>query len=111
MDDERGAEPLELLGKVLEEARTAGLEAMIEAVVWRGGRMSRLRSDIVLAAVVAHDLGAPLLKVPVPRGAIGRRAGRRGRPGGRERRGAGPLPRRIRTGSTAARRRSRRPAT
>ena len=28
--------------------------------------MSKATDDIVLAAVIAHDLGAPLLKVPVP---------------------------------------------
>ena len=28
--------------------------------------MSRQTDDVVLAAVIAHDLGAPLLKVPVP---------------------------------------------
>ena len=28
--------------------------------------MSRATDDVVLAAVIAHDLGAPLLKVPVP---------------------------------------------
>ncbi len=71
MDDLRGAEAIELLGRVLEEARATGLEAMVEAVVWRGGRMSKLIADIVLAAVVAHDLGAPLLKVPVPEAPAG----------------------------------------
>ncbi len=64
--DPRGAEALELLGRVLEEARLAGLDALIEPVVWRDGRMSRMEDDIVLAAVIAHDMGAPLLKVPVP---------------------------------------------
>jgi hypothetical protein len=56
----------ELLGRVLEDARASSLEALIEPVMWRGGRMSRVTDDIVLAAVIAHDLGAPLLKVPVP---------------------------------------------
>jgi DhnA family fructose-bisphosphate aldolase class Ia len=28
--------------------------------------MSRVTPDIVLAATIAHDMGAPLLKVPVP---------------------------------------------
>jgi DhnA family fructose-bisphosphate aldolase class Ia len=64
--DERGADALELLGRVLEDAAAAGLEALIEPVVWRDGRMSRVTDDIVLAAVIAHDMGAPLLKVPVP---------------------------------------------
>jgi DhnA family fructose-bisphosphate aldolase class Ia len=64
--DPGGAAALELLGRVLEDARTAHLEAMIEPVWWRDGRMSRVTTDIVSAAVIAHDLGAPLLKVPVP---------------------------------------------
>jgi DhnA family fructose-bisphosphate aldolase class Ia len=64
--DERGAEALELLAQVLEDARACGLEALIEPVMWRSGRMSADTDDIVLAAVIAHDLGAPLLKVPVP---------------------------------------------
>jgi uncharacterized protein len=43
---------LELLGQVLEQAESAGLEALIEPLVWR-------------------DMGAPLLKVPVPVAAPG----------------------------------------
>jgi DhnA family fructose-bisphosphate aldolase class Ia len=65
-DDPGGAAALELLGRVLEEAHAAGLEALIEPVVWRAGALSRRTDDVVLGAVVAHDLGAPLLKVPVP---------------------------------------------
>ncbi len=57
---------LELLGQVLEEARTCGIEALVEPVVWRDGAMATGVDDVVYAAVVAHDLGAPLLKVPVP---------------------------------------------
>ena len=64
--DPGGAAALELLGQVLEDARVAQLEALIEPVWWRDGRMSRVTTDIVSAAVIAHDLGAPLLKVPVP---------------------------------------------
>jgi DhnA family fructose-bisphosphate aldolase class Ia len=64
--DPGGAAALELLGRVLEDAKSAGLDALIEPVVWRAGRMSKATDDIVLAAVIAHDLGAPLLKVPVP---------------------------------------------
>jgi DhnA family fructose-bisphosphate aldolase class Ia len=60
------ASALELLGQVLEEARGAGLEALVEPLVWRDGRVSRDPDDIVLAAVVAHDIGAPVVKVPVP---------------------------------------------
>jgi len=66
LDDPGGAAALELLGRVLEEARSSSLEALIEPVMWRSGTMSRVTADIVLAAVIAHDLGAPLLKVPVP---------------------------------------------
>jgi DhnA family fructose-bisphosphate aldolase class Ia len=66
LGDPGGAAALELLGRVLEDARSSSLEALIEPVMWRGGRMSRETEDIVLAAVIAHDLGAPLLKVPVP---------------------------------------------
>jgi DhnA family fructose-bisphosphate aldolase class Ia len=70
-DDPAGAAAVELLGRVLEEARAAGLEALIEPVVWRAGRMSHVPDDVVLGAVVAHDLGAPRLKVPVPDGPPG----------------------------------------
>jgi len=65
-DDPGGAAALELLGRVLEAAQDVGLEALVEPVRWRDGSMSRATDDVVLAAVIAHDLGAPLLKVPVP---------------------------------------------
>ena len=65
-DDPAGAAAIELLGRVLEEARDAGLEALIEPVVWRDGTDVPRPDDVVLGAVIAHDLGAPLLKVPVP---------------------------------------------
>jgi DhnA family fructose-bisphosphate aldolase class Ia len=65
-DDRDGAAALELLGRVLEETRAAGIEALIEPILWRNGGMSRVTDDVVLAAMVAHDLGSPLLKVPVP---------------------------------------------
>ena len=42
------------------------LEALIESLSWRDGAVARDTDAIVLAAVIAHDLGAPLLKVPVP---------------------------------------------
>ena len=58
---------LELLGRVLEDARVAGIEALVEAVTWREGTMARDTDSIVYAAVIAHDMGAPVLKVPVPR--------------------------------------------
>ncbi|HEY6428015.1 MAG TPA: hypothetical protein VIX84_12395 [Acidimicrobiales bacterium] len=60
------ASALELLGRVLEDARRAGLDALIEPLVWRDGRVSRQPDDIVYAAVIAHDMGAPVVKVPVP---------------------------------------------
>jgi DhnA family fructose-bisphosphate aldolase class Ia len=60
------ASALELLGRVLEEARAAGLAALIEALSWRDGAVARDTDSIVLAAIVAHDLGAPVLKVPLP---------------------------------------------
>ena len=70
-DDPAGAAAIELLGRVLEEAHDAGLEALIEPEVWRDGRMSHVTDDVVLGAVIAHDLGAPLLKVPVPDAPVG----------------------------------------
>lgn len=57
---------LELLGRVLEQAAAAGLEAMVEPLSWANGRLDRSTEGILRAAVVAHDMGAPLLKVPVP---------------------------------------------
>lgn len=57
---------LELLGQVLEAARAAGVDALVEPVVWRDGAMARDTDSVVYAAVIAHDMGAPLLKVPVP---------------------------------------------
>jgi DhnA family fructose-bisphosphate aldolase class Ia len=64
--DPAGAGALELLGQVLESARAAGLDALVESVVWRDGTMARDPDSVVFAAVVAHDMGAPVLKVPVP---------------------------------------------
>ncbi|HVN49944.1 MAG TPA: hypothetical protein VMT43_00855 [Acidimicrobiales bacterium] len=69
--DPRTSTALELLGQVLEASRANGLEALVEAVTWRDGRISDDPDDIVHAAVVAHDLGAALLKVPVPSEAPG----------------------------------------
>jgi class I fructose-bisphosphate aldolase len=60
------APALELLGTVLESARAAGLEALVECLSWRDGKVARDTDSIVYAAIVAHDLGAPVLKVPVP---------------------------------------------
>jgi DhnA family fructose-bisphosphate aldolase class Ia len=66
MADPLTAPALELLGNVLEQAKAAGLEALIEPLVWRDGRIARDADAIVFAAVIAHDMGAPLIKVPVP---------------------------------------------
>jgi DhnA family fructose-bisphosphate aldolase class Ia len=66
MSDPLTAPALELLGQVLEQSVPAGMEALIEPLVWRGGQVVRDTDAIVYAAVIAHDMGAPLLKVPVP---------------------------------------------
>jgi DhnA family fructose-bisphosphate aldolase class Ia len=64
--DPHTADALELLGRVLAEARQLGMEALIEPLSWKGGAIDRSTAAIVYAAIVAHDLGAPLIKVPVP---------------------------------------------
>jgi len=66
MEDPVTASALELLGQVLEQARDAGLEALVEPLVWHEGRVRRETDAVVLAAVIAHDIGAPVIKVPVP---------------------------------------------
>lgn len=66
MGDARTAGALELLGRVLEESRELGLEAMVEVVPWADGRIVHDTDGVVAAAVIAHDLGAPVLKVPLP---------------------------------------------
>jgi DhnA family fructose-bisphosphate aldolase class Ia len=66
LDDPATAPALELLGQVLEDSAAAGLEALVEPVMWRDGAMARDVESIVLSAVIAHDIGSPLLKVPVP---------------------------------------------
>jgi DhnA family fructose-bisphosphate aldolase class Ia len=65
-EDPMTASALELLGQVLEQARSAGLEALVEPLLWREGRIRRDTDSIVLAAVIAFDIGAPVIKVPVP---------------------------------------------
>src|SRR5262249_9701784 len=66
MSDPHTAGALELLGRVLDDARVAGLHALVEPLVWRDGAVARDTDSIVYAAVIAHDMGAPLLKVAVP---------------------------------------------
>ncbi len=66
LSDPVTAGALELLGRVLEEAAAAGLEALVEAAMWGPGGMAHDPDSVVKAAVIAHDLGAPLLKVPIP---------------------------------------------
>jgi class I fructose-bisphosphate aldolase len=66
MVDPVSSSALELLGQVLEQSRDAGLEALVEPLIWSDGRIRREADAIVLAAVIAHDLGAPVIKVPVP---------------------------------------------
>jgi DhnA family fructose-bisphosphate aldolase class Ia len=66
LSDPLTAPALELLGQVLEQSRHADLEALIEPLVWRDGRVARDTDSVVLASVIAHDMGAPVIKVPVP---------------------------------------------
>ena len=72
MGDPLTSPALELLGRVLEQARSAALEALIEPLLWREGRVARDTDSIVFAAVIAHDMGAPVIKVPVPAAKAGR---------------------------------------
>jgi len=66
MADPITSSALELLGQVLEQSRAAGLDALIEPLVWRDGRVARDTDSIVFAAVITHDMGAPIIKVPIP---------------------------------------------
>jgi DhnA family fructose-bisphosphate aldolase class Ia len=66
LTDPASAGGLELLGQVLAAAGRLGLDALIEPLSWKNGEIDRSTGGIVYAAVVAHDLGAPLIKVPVP---------------------------------------------
>jgi len=64
--DTHTAGALELLGQVLAEALALGVEALVEPLSWTNGAVDRTTAGIVYATVVAHDLGAALIKVPVP---------------------------------------------
>ncbi len=66
LDEPVTAAALELLGRVLEETRALGLQALVEAHTLRPGAVDRSPDAVVLAAVIAHDLGAPVLKVALP---------------------------------------------
>lgn len=66
LEDPLTSGAVELMAKVVEEARACCLDALVEPVMWRDGKMLRDTDSIILAAVIAHDIGAPLLKVPVP---------------------------------------------
>ena len=69
--DRGGARQLEMLGAVIEQAQAAGLACLVEPLTWTHGAMDRGADSIVWSAVIAHDMGAPLLKVPVPDAAAG----------------------------------------
>lgn len=66
IEDPITADALEMLGALLEDVAELGLHAMIEPLSWSHDAVDRSVDGIVYAAVLAHDLGAPLLKVPVP---------------------------------------------
>ena len=66
MADPVSSSALELLGQVLEQSRDAGLEALVEPLLWSDERVRRDVDAVVLAAEIAHDIGAPVIKVPVP---------------------------------------------
>ena len=67
LEDPVTASALELLGQVLEQAREARARGPDRAA-GRGtrGGCRRDTDAVVLAAVIAHDMGAPVIKVPVP---------------------------------------------
>jgi DhnA family fructose-bisphosphate aldolase class Ia len=65
-EDPITADALEMLGALLEDVAELGLDALVEPLSWHHDAVDRTTDGIVFAAVVAHDLGAPLLKVPVP---------------------------------------------
>ena len=66
LSDRITARALEVLGRVLEDARRLRIEALIEPLSWSRGAIDRSTSAIVLACVVANDHGAPVLAVPTP---------------------------------------------
>ncbi len=66
IEDPISADALEMLGALLEDVAELGLDALIEPLSWHHDAVDRSVDGIVYAAVLAHDLGAPLLKVPVP---------------------------------------------
>lgn len=70
--DPATARALELLGEVLEASRVLGLRTMIESLSWRDGVIDRSIDGVVSAAVIANDVGADILKLPVPDAEAGR---------------------------------------
>ena len=71
LTDPSTAPALELLGQVLERAAVLGLDALVEPLSWRDGRVARDTDSIVFAAIVAHDLGRAGREGPGPRRAPG----------------------------------------
>ena len=69
--DPTSAGALELLGRVLEECRRLAIPALVEPLSWHDSRVDRSVGGVIRAAVIAHDMGAPLLKVRVPEAAAG----------------------------------------
>lgn len=69
--DPDGAAQLEMLGRVLDQARKADVSCLVEPLTWTDGAMDKTVDGIIWAAVIANDMGAPLLKVPVPAMAAG----------------------------------------
>jgi DhnA family fructose-bisphosphate aldolase class Ia len=64
--DPDGAAQLEMLGQVLDQARKADVSCLVEPLTWTDGAMDKTVDGIIWTAVIANDMGAPLLKVPVP---------------------------------------------
>jgi DhnA family fructose-bisphosphate aldolase class Ia len=66
LEDPHTAGGLELVGRVLDEAHGAGLDAMVEVLPWRAGAVLSDTDAVVRAAAVVGDMGAPVLKLPPP---------------------------------------------
>ena len=66
MEDPRHGACARAAGPGARAGEQAGLDALIEPLVWQEGRIRRDTDAIVLASIIAHDMGAPVIKVPVP---------------------------------------------